>query len=134
MKANQAAYPVAPICRVLGVSTSGFYAWLDRGPPARAQSDAQLLDQIKDMHRRSRRTYGKPRVHAELAEQGVQVGGKCVARLMRTAGLQGVSRRKRAYTTTRDADARPAPNLVECHFSAQAPDALWVADITYIPT
>jgi putative transposase len=134
VKANRAAYPVATMCRVLGVSTSGFYAWVDRAPSARANSDAQLLERIQDIHKRSRHTYGKPRVHAELAEQGVQVGGKRIARLMRMAGLQGASRRKRVYTTVRDADARPAPDLVQRHFSAEAPDALWVADITYIPT
>jgi transposase InsO family protein len=122
------------MCRVLGVSTSGFYAWLDRAPSAHTQSDGQLVEQIKDIHRRSRQTYGMPRVHAELTERGVRVGGKRVARLMRAAALQGVSRRKWVTTTVRDADARPAPDLVQRHFSAKAPDALWVADITYIPT
>jgi transposase InsO family protein len=132
VKANQAAYPVATMCRLLGVSASGFYAWLERGPSARAQADAQLLTRIAQIHQRSRETYGRPRVHAELAEQGTRVGGKRVARLMRSAGLHGVSRRKRVYTTVRDPDARPAPDLVQRHFSAQSPDALWVADITYI--
>jgi putative transposase len=134
VKANRAAWKVATMCRVLGVSASGFYAWLDRAPSARAQADAQLVERITDIHRRSRHTYGMPRVHAELSEQGVRVGGKRVARLMRAAGLQGVSRRKWVTTTVRDADARPAPDLVQRHFSAKAPDALWVADITYIPT
>ena len=134
MKANQAAYPVATMCRLLGVSASGFYAWLERGPSARAQADAQLLTRIAQIHQRSRATYGKPRVHAELAEQGIRVGGKRVARLMRSAGLHGVSRRKRVCTTVRDRDARAAPDLVQRHFSAPRPDALWVADITYIPT
>ena len=134
MKANQAAYPVATMCRLLGVSASGYYAWFDRAPCARAQADAQLLARIKDIHKRSRHTYGMPRVHAELTEQGVHVGGKRVARLMRTAGLQGVSRRKWVCTTVRDRDTRPAPDLVQRHFGAQAPDALWVADITYIAT
>jgi putative transposase len=134
VKANQAAYPVATMCRLLGVSASGFYAWLERGPSARAQADAQLLTRIAQIHQRSRETYGKPRVHAELTEQGIRVGGKRVARLMRSAGLHGVSRRKRVYTTVRDPAARPAPDLVQRHFSAPRPDALWVADITYIPT
>ena len=134
MKANQAAYPVATMCRLLGVSASGFYAWLERGPSARAQADAQLLTRIAQIHQRSRETYGRPRVHAELTEQGIRVGGKRVARLMRSAGLHGVSRRKRVYTTVRDPAARPAPDLVQRHFSAPRPDALWVADITYIPT
>jgi transposase InsO family protein len=134
VKANRATWKVATMCRVLGVSTSGFYAWLERAPSARAQSDARLSDQIQHIHRRSRQTYGMPRVHAELTEQGIHVGGKRVVRLMRAAGLQGVSRRKWVSTTVRDADARPAPDLVQRHFSAKAPDALWVADITYIPT
>jgi transposase InsO family protein len=134
VKANRAAWKVATMCRVLGVSTSGFYAWLNRAPSARAQADARLTDAIKAIHQRSRATYGMPRVHAELAEHGVRVGGKRVARLMRAAGLQGASRRKWVTTTTRDADARPAPDLVQRHFSATAADALWVADITYIPT
>jgi len=134
VKANRAAWKVATMCRVLGVSTSGFYAWLDRAPSARAQADARLSDQIQAIHRRSRATYGMPRVHAELAEQGVRVGGKRVARLMKAAGVQGASRRKWVSTTVRDANARPAPDLVQRHFGASAPDALWVADITYIPT
>jgi putative transposase len=134
VKANRAAYPVATMCRLLGVSTSGFYAWRDRPDSVRAQDDAQLLERIRDIHQRSRDSYGRPRVHAELAEQGVRVGAKRVARLMRGAGLQGVSRRKRVYTTVRDANARPAPDLVQRHFSAPRPDALWVADITYVPT
>jgi putative transposase len=134
VKANQAAYPVATMCRLLGVSASGFYAWLDRAPSARAHSDTQLLARVRDIHKGSRDTYGMPRVHAELAEQGIRVGGKRVARLMRVAGLQGVSRRKWVCTTVRDRDARPAPDLVQRHFSAPAPDALWVADITYIAT
>ena len=134
MRANQAAYPVATMCRLLGVSTSGFYAWRDRAPSARAQLDAQLLVQIREVHQRSRQTYGRPRVHAELAEQGVRVGPKRVGRLMRAAGLQGVSRRKGIYTTVRDVNARPAPDLVQRCFAAERADQLWVADITYVPT
>jgi putative transposase len=134
VKANRAAWKVATMCRVLGVSASGFYAWLKRAPSARAQADARLTEQIRTIHRRSRATYGRPRVHAELAEQGQRVGGKRVARLMKAAGLQGASRRKWVTTTVRDGNARPAPDLVQRHFSATAADALWVADITYIPT
>lgn len=122
------------MCRLLGVSTSGFYAWRDRAPSARAQLDAQLLVQIREVHQRSRQTYGRPRVHAELAEQGVRVGPKRVGRLMRAAGLQGVSRRKGIYTTVRDVNARPAPDLVQRCFAAERADQLWVADITYVPT
>jgi len=134
VKANRAAYPVATMCRLLGVSASGFYAWRDRAPSARARADADLLEQIHVIHERSRQTYGRPRVHAELAERGVHVGAKRVGRLMRAGNLQGISRRKRVHTTQRDADARPAPDLVQRHFAARTCDELWVADITYIPT
>ena len=82
----------------------------------------------------SRGTYGSPRVHAELASEGERLGRKRVARLMRVAGLEGVSRRRRGWTTRRDEKARPAPDLVDRDFSATGPDLLWIADVTYIPT
>ena len=93
-----------------------------------------MLDRIRDIHRTSRGTYGAPRVHAELVAQGHAVGRKRIARLMRRAGLRGISRRKGTRTTVRDARTRAAPDLVERDFTADAPDRLWVADITYIPT
>ena len=122
------------MCGLLGVSTSGYYAWQGRAPSARAQSDGAMLDRIRDIHRTSRGTYGAPRVHAELVAQGHAVGRKRIARLMRRAGLRGISRRKGTRTTVRDARTRAAPDLVERDFTADAPDRLWVADITYIPT
>ncbi len=122
------------MCRVLGVSASGYYAWQQRPPSARAQADAVLTKSIRAIHERSRETYGMPRIHAELAAEGLLVGRKRVARLMRGAGLEGISRRRRGRTTRRDRDARPAPDLVERNFSAGGPDELWVADITYVPT
>jgi putative transposase len=122
------------MCRVLGVSPSSYYAWRGRGPSARARKDVVLTERVRAIHKRSRGTYGAPRVHVELAEEGIRVGRKRVARLMHAAGLRGVSRRKGAQTTQRDRDARPAPDLVDRDFSASAPDQLWVADITYIPT
>jgi transposase InsO family protein len=134
MKANQATWPIATMARLLEVSTSGFYAWLARGPSARARSDADLLARIRALHARSRGTYGMPRIYAELAAQGLHVGRKRVARLMRIAGLCGVSRRRWITTTRRQPDARPAPDLVQRHFSANEPDQLWVADATYVPT
>jgi len=78
--------------------------------------------------------YGAPMIHEELAERGIRVGRKRVARLMKAAGLQGVTRRKKAWTTRRDTKARPAPDLVDRDFTADGPNKLWVADITYIPT
>jgi putative transposase len=122
------------MCGLLGVSPSGFYAWRHRGGSQRAQSDASLLAQIRAIHQRSGGTYGAPRIHYELFSQGVRVSRKRVARLMREARLQGVSRRRRMTTTVRDRRSRPAPDLVDRHFTAEARDQLWVADITYIPT
>jgi putative transposase len=122
------------MCRVLGVSTSGYYAWQYRAPSARAQYDAELTMKIHTIHLESRGTYGAPRVHAELAAQGIRVGRKRVARLMRAARVQGVSRRKWVTTTTRDPEARPAPDLVQRAFTVDGPDRLWVADLTYVPT
>lgn len=134
MRANRASHKVATMCRMLGLSTSGYYAWHGRAPSRRAQRDAELTKRIRDIHETSRGTYGVPRIHAELAAEGHHVGRKRVARLMRTAQLEGVSRRRKFRTTVRDANARPAPDLVDRQFKADAPNKLWVADITYIPT
>jgi putative transposase len=121
------------MCRVLGVSTSGYYAWSARSPSARATSDAALLERIDTIHAASRGTYGSPRIHAELAATGSSVGRKRVARLMKGASLRGVCRRRFVTTTVRDG-ARQAPDLVDRTFVAAAPNVLWVADITYVPT
>jgi len=134
MKANQAHYPVATMCRVLEVSASGYYAWLKRAPSRRGREDALLTNRIRWIHLRSKGTYGAPRVHAELADEGAHVGRKRVARLMRAAGLRGVSRRKYFPTTVREPRQRPAPDLVDRNFKVDGPNRLWVADITYIPT
>jgi putative transposase len=135
MSANQATFPVAVMARVLGVSKAGFYAWLHRPPSAHAEADAAVLKRIKTVHATSRHTYGAPRVHAELRNHGQAHGRKRIARLMRDAGLVGASHRRSGPTTTRrDKDARPAPDLVDRNFTATAPNQLWVADITYVPT
>jgi putative transposase len=127
-------YPIATMCRLLNVSASGYHAWQGRPPPSRARADAALLDRIRQIHLTSQGTYGAPRIDAELAAEGTHVGRKRVARLMRTAGLAGVSRRRWTCTTRRDARACPAPDLVDRDFSADGPNRLWVADITYVPT
>jgi putative transposase len=134
VKAYPAEHRIATMCRVLEISTSGYYAWQHRAPSARAQRDAELTMKIHTIHLESRGTYGSPRVHAELAAQGIALGRKRVARLMRHAQLRGVSRRKWVVTTTRDRDAQPAPDLVQRQFTVAGPDQLWVADITYVPT
>ena len=107
MKANQAVHKVRTMCRALTVSPSGYYAWRNREPSARAKDDATLTTRIRAIHDESRGTYGVPRVHAVLAAHEVCVGRKRVARLMKAAGLEGISRRKK-HRTNRDRNARPA--------------------------
>lgn len=134
MSANQAIFSIRAMCRVLEVSASGYYAWRRRMMSVRAREDEKLQQRIETIHRLSRQTYGVPRIHAELQEQGTRVGRKRVARLMKASALRGVSRRKSTVTTRRDRSARPAPDLVDRQFVANKPNALWVADITYVPT
>jgi len=134
VSAHQADFRVTTMCRVLGVSTSGYYAWRSREQSARASADAALSERIARIHEDSRGTYGAPRIYAELQEEGQPVGRKRVARLMRASSIVGVSRRRAFHTTRRDPAARPAPDLVDRKFTADGPNQLWVADITYIPT
>ena len=135
MSANQAFFPVAPMARVLGVSKAGYYAWLRRPPSAHDVADAALLKRVRTVHASSRQTYGAPRIHADLRAQGERHGRKRIARLMRDAGLVGACHRHGGPTTTRrDKEARPAPDLVDRHFTASGPNQLWVADVTYLPT
>lgn len=134
MRAHRAEFRIATMARVLGVSTSGYYAWLKRPRSAREKADSALVEQVRAIHERSRGTYGAPRIQAELADQGLAVSRKRVARLMRESSLSGISRRKRPTTTRRASKARPAPDLVEREFTADGPDRLWVADITYVRT
>jgi len=134
VKANQADYEITMMCRVLEVSRSGYYGWLKRGPSERELANAALLASIREIHEVSDGTYGAPRMHAELVEQGTAASLNRVARQMRGAEIQGVSRRKGTKTTWRSADAEPAQDLVDRNFKADGPDQLWVADITYVPT
>ena len=123
------------LCRVLGLSPSGYYAWLGREPSARARRDAQLTERIKEIWGGNYEVYGRPRIHAELREEGKRIGAKRVGRLMREAGIAGASRRRSTKTTTREQRAaRVAPDLVDRDFSAAGADQLWVADITYVRT
>lgn len=133
MKAHQAEHAVATMCDVLGLSRSGYYAWLARPPSDRAQEELALRAAVAEAHRQSRGTYGAPRVRAELAAQGRRVSKKRVARLMAVQGLQGVHRRKGVVTTRRGEEPATA-DLVKRNFTADGPDRLWVADITYVPT
>ncbi len=135
MNANQADVSVETMCRVLKVSQSGFYAWRGRGPSRRSIDDMVMTERIRTVHAHSHATYGMPRVRAELIDQGTTISRKRVARLMRLAQIQGISRR-RGYvvTTRRDQRQRPAPDLVQRRFEATQANQLWVADMTYVPT
>jgi putative transposase len=133
--AEKASYPVSALCRVLRVSRSGYYEWKDRPPSKRERENATLTERIREIHQRSRETYGYPRVHAELRALGVRCNRKRVARLMRKDGLRGCMRGpRRKHTTRQDPLAIPAPDLVGRNFCAPAPDRLWTADVTYLPT
>lgn len=131
---EKASYPVRMLCRVLEVSSSGYYAWIDRPPPAKAIEDAQLAVEIAGAHNRSRGTYGSPRVHAELRAKGRRVGKKRVERLMRQNGIQ--ARRKRRFRRTTDSKhTQPvAPNVLARQFEAVAPNHAWVTDVTFVWT
>jgi putative transposase len=135
VSANQARFPVRKMCQVLKVSSSGYYAWRERPPSRRALADAVLTERIRAIHAGSDGIYGSPNIHAELRDEGTRVGCKRVARLMRAAGIRGVSRRRSfVVTTRRDPRQPPAPDLVKRQFRAAGPDELWVADMTYVPT
>jgi putative transposase len=127
--------PVATCCRVMKVSTSGFYAWQANPVSEKEMSDAFLTNTIVDIHRMSRRSYGSPRVHAELRlGQDTCCSRKRVERLMKEAGISGVYRRKGRGCTRRDPAAEPADDLVNREFDPAVPDRLWVMDVTEHPT
>jgi putative transposase len=133
--AEKTNFPVAVMCRVFGVSRTGFHNWQRRAPSDRALQDAWLTERIGRIHDSSRGVYGAPRVHAELRlEHGIHVGRKRVARLMKAAGIAGVRPRKRFKTTIRIPGITPATDLVERQFRPDRPNVLWVADITYLRT
>jgi putative transposase len=134
IEAERASFSVPLMCRTLGVSRSGYYDWKGRPPSRRSREDAALTERIREIHHRSRATYGSPRVHAELRAIGIRCSRKRVARLMRKEGLRGCLRGRKKRTTRRDRSAVPAPDLVRRNFAATAPDRLWVADITYVKT
>jgi putative transposase len=130
--AEGAGHSVVRMCRLLGVSPSGYYAWRKRPPSGRAAANGALTERIRAVHERSRGTYGSPRVHAELREAR-PIGRKRVARLMREAGLAGCRPRGFRRTTIPDPTAQAA-DLVRRDFRPAAPDRLWVSDITYVRT
>jgi putative transposase len=127
-------HSVAMLCQELGVSISGYYAWRSRACSARVQAEAELTERIVTIHRARRGICGAPRIHAELADEGIHCGRKRVARLMRAADLVGCHRRRGVRTTRRAAGTAPAPDRVQRRFVATTSNQLWTADITYVPT
>jgi transposase InsO family protein len=132
--AEKAKYPLAILCAALDVSRSGYYAWKGRPASARAQADERLGVEIVAIHHRSRRTYGSPRVHADLRAKGRRVGKKRVARLMSEKGIAAQRKRRFRRTTDSNHDGPIAPNLLERNFVQGAPNKVWVTDVTYIFT
>jgi putative transposase len=124
------------MCRVLGVSPGGYYAWCKRPISTRTLSDEALTRRIRAIHesKESDGTYGAPRIHDALKGLNIRVSLNRVARLMREAGIRGVCRRKWITTTVRSETGRSAPDLVERDFQADRPNQLWISDITYVPT
>jgi putative transposase len=127
-------YPVRMMCKLLGVSASGYYAWRTRPESARTRQDRELMPKIKRIFAASTGVYGSPRVHAELVAEGVTAGRNKVARLMRLERLRGYPRRRFRVTTQRDPTHPVAKNLLKQDFEAQEPNQRWASDITYIST
>jgi putative transposase len=128
-------WPVELMCEVLAVSRSGFYAWRRRPMSDRAKRQQELTDKIRLVHAQSRRTYGSPRVTAELKDQGVCICENTVAKLMKQAQIQAKIKRRFLPRTTDSAHAHPiAANRLDRDFAARAPNQKWACDITYIPT
>jgi putative transposase len=132
--AEKATWPVRPMCRVLEVSPSGFYAWKSRPECQRRREDRRLGVLARESHERSGRRYGSPRVHAELRDQGVRVSRKRIIRIMRAHGLRGRVRRRFVRTTDSSHGAPVAENLLGRDFTASAPNERWVGDVTYLFT
>jgi len=135
ISAERASFPVSVMCEVLEVSRSGFHGWERRAPSQRALSDAWLTSRITEIHEQARGVYGSRRVQAELRlGQGIRVSRRRVRRLMAQAGISGLVKVKRGRTTIRVPGVRVADDLVERKFRPDAPNVLWVADITYLRT
>lgn len=132
---HRAEFPLRLMCRVLAVSPSGFHAWRQRRPSARAVADVRLSVQIAAFHRRSRQAYGSPRLRQDLQDEaGVRVSRKRVARLMREAGLRGTPRRRFRVTTQANPRHTPAPNRLQRRFTVRRPNRVWAGDVTYLRT
>ena len=132
--AEKTNHSISLMCRVLGVSRSGFHAWEQRPPSQRALADAALTERIRGMYARSRDSYGARRIYLDLRDEHVRVGRKRVERLMRAAGLSGYVKRRKFRTTFGVPGVRVADDLVERDFNPPAPNRLWASDIKYVST
>jgi putative transposase len=127
-------YPVLRLCQSLDVSPSGYYAWVKGPVSPRKKEEVRLEIEIKAAHKRTRATYGPERLQADLADHGVQVGIHRIKRIRRKLGLRCKQKRKFKATTNSNHGLPVAENLLEQRFVANAPNRIWVTDITYVPT
>ena len=134
MEKHRHEFPIQAMCRVLGVSRSGYYAWQKRAPSQRARENADMTTIIKDLHQKSGGTYGSPRLHQALIKLGWRCGRHRVARLMKKHGLEGRTLRRYKQTTVADPERSVLPDLIHRDFSATEPNQRWVADVTYLAT
>ncbi len=134
IESKKAEYPVTLMCRLLGVSRSGYYAWRRRGCRPRSQEDEGTVSAIREVHRASGGTYGSPRVHQALRHGSQAAGRHRIARLMREHGIVGRPKRRYRRTTASAHDRPVAPNLLSRQFGATEPNRIWLGDITDIPT
>lgn len=132
--ASMAVFPITVLCRVLEVSRAAFYAWVDRPPSAHSVEERKLAVLVREAFERSRRTYGSPRIHADLAAQGIYVSKKRVARIMRQEGLRARPRKRFKCTTMSDHDQPIAANVLDRRFTADRPNQRWVGDTTELVT
>jgi putative transposase len=132
--AERAAFPVAALCRVLGVTRQGYYAFVGRPPSRRAVEEAQLRERLKQLHVESRQTYGSPRMLRALRAEGIRVSKRRIERALRALELRVKLRRRFRVTTKADSSHAAAPNVLARRFEASRPDERWVTDITYLWT
>ena len=132
VKAHEETYPVAMLCRVLNLSRSGYYNWCKREPSNRAIENQELVEQIQSIHSQSRECYGSRKIQKVLASKGRDVGRPRIVRLMKKVNLSAKRVRLTQRTTQRSGQQRAAPNLLNQQFEAQAPNQIWLSDITYI--
>jgi putative transposase len=134
INAKEVAFPVQAMCQTLGVSRSGYYAWKERPEPSLSAETVALSAEVVAAHRRSRETYGSPRVHRELRERGILISRKRVERLMRERGLKGAQKRRFHCTTDSRHSLPIAPNSLDRNFDPSEANRVWAGDVTYIAT